>query len=341
MRNFIAFSVMLLCTDVFAATFSTVSVPLCGYGLYNNGSECVKRTNKFDKCPDINGLGAYPVVINENSFNYRTHFDAQCLGTHTLYEYDVLVVKMLPTHGTFRTVGAPKCGYGEQRLDGVCVKRESDEGRGRCKNGFYKSGANQSSFMSVFANGGKCLGTHTVYEYADNLSPIYNGILVSVGAPLRASKNMQSVPCSTNPDNYYQITASDSSVFSFPNMANCDTNSSKYSVKSNCRDIDVNNLEQLKQNTICGVLCDSGVYTNLGMCADGYCSIDGKNKRIFINNNGVVQSVPLYSSKNTTPSVNVRFNGSSNQVCYMNLVDAPTDKSLRVEYNGIKYRAID
>ena len=265
MRNFIAFSVMLLCTDVFAATFSTVSVPLCGYGLYNNGSECVKRTNKFDKCPDINGLGAYPVVINENSFNYRTHFDAQCLGTHTLYEYDVLVVKMLPTHGTFRTVGAP----------------------------------------------------------------------------LRASKDMQSVPCSTNPDNYYQITASDSSVFSFPNMANCDMNSSKYSVKSNCRDIDVNNPEQLKQNTICGVLCDSGVYTNVGMCADGYCSIDGKNKRIFINNNGVVQSVPLYSSKNTTPSVNVRFNESSNQVCYMNLVDAPTDKSLRVEYNGIKYRAID
>lgn len=338
---FILFFICFYMTYAHAATFSSVSVPLCGYGLYNNGSKCVKQTNKFEKCPDINGVGTYPVVLNADSFNYRTRSDVACLGTHSFYEYDTNTVVMLPSHGTFRTVGAPKCGYGEQNIGGVCVKREENDARGRCKTGFYKTGANQASFMSTFANHGTCLGTYSVYEYTDNLSPIYNGILLTVGAPLNTDENMQSVRCSANSDNYYQITAADDDKFSFPNMTKCDATSSKYSVKSNCRDIDVSNPADLKQNTICGVLCDSGVYTNVGTCADGYCSVGGKNRRIYTNRDGLVRSVPLYSSKNTTPSIHIRFNSSPDQVCYMNLVDTPTDKPIRIEYNGIKYYSAD
>ena len=237
---------------------------------------------------------------------------------------------------TFSTVQVPLCGYNKYRLDGICYEFNSNKNQRKCPLGFYNIDAYNISFLGVGKLNSACLYKYTKYIYPTELRVITNGFLVNSSIPLNVFANLSSVKCLVQPDEYYQVVPVDNVSFDVPSLALCADNMLKYVVLNDCKDV-VN----YRGNPVCAVLCDTGVYTNVGTCADSYCSVDGKNRRIFVNNNGVIQSVPLYSSKITTPSLNVRFGNAPGQTCYMNLIDAPSDKPFRVKYNDKKYYSID
>lgn len=329
--------------DTDAATFSSVKVPICGYGMYRYGTECLSVDVQADKCGSVNGQSTYRVKMDSTSFMYQEHSELICLGTHTLYAYDNDLLSAMASGGTLRSFGPPMCGYGQYRLNNKCYEKTDTDAVGSCPDDFHKTGNNTASFMSLFASETICLGTYGVYEYSELLHPLYNGILVSVGAPLKTASDMRGTPCSVNSDNYYQIAVATEDAFSHPNIGACPTNSAKFVVDKDCKDINTSDSNALKQNPTCGVLCDSGVYTNSGVCATGYCDQAGKHKRLYFKKDNITDSVPLYANPTTTPSINIQLsNGDgAGQTCYMNLIPSAQPAGVRVRYNGVTYYGID
>lgn len=330
-------------SDVYAATFSAVQVPLCGYGMYRYGSECLSLDVQADKCPTINNHSSYRIALDSTTFMYQEYSEAICLGTHTLYAYDDELLASMASGGTLRTFGPPMCGYGYYRLNNTCYKKTDSDAVGLCPENFHKTGSDSASYMSLFVQDNVCLGTYSVYEYADYLHPLYNGILVSVGAPLQTASDMRGTPCSVNPSDYYQIAVATEDAFSHPDVGACATTSAKFVVNTDCKDINTSDANSLGQNAVCGVLCDSGVYTNSGVCADSYCEIGGMRKRLYYQKDNITHSIPLYSNPTTTPSMNVAIpsDGESGQTCYMNLIPSVLTDTIRVKYNNTTYYGID
>ena len=328
-----------VCGTSTAATFSAVKVPLCGYGYYRYGSECRPVDAQADKCTPVNGHSTYRILMDSTSFMHQEHSELICLGTYTLYEYDDELFVALFSGGTLRSFGPPMCGYGYYRLNNKCYKNTDTDAVGLCPENYHKSTTHSASYMSMFASENICLGTYGVYEYDDYLHPLYNGILVSVGAPLQTASDMRGTPCSINSDNYYQIAVATEDAFSHPDVGMCATTSTKFVVNTDCKDIDASDTNSLRQNAVCGVLCDSGVYTNSGVCADSYCMNGDNTRRLYYRHGNTQYSIPLYSNPTTTPSLNVKYD--SNQTCYMNLVPGGRTNGIRIKHENIAYYGID
>lgn len=326
-----------------AATFSAVRVPLCGYGYYRYGDECVPVDVQAEKCPSINGVSTYRIALDSTTFMYQEHSELICLGTHVLYEYDDELLTAMASGGTLRTFGPPMCGYGYYRLNNTCYKNTDTDAVGLCPDNFHKTVTHDASYMSLFASENICLGTYGIYEYSELLYPIYNGILVSVGAPLNTASDMRGTPCSVNSGHYYKIATATDDAFTHPDVGVCTSTSAKFVVNTDCKDINTNDSNVLGKNPVCGVLCSSGVYTNSGVCSDGYCEQNNKKKRLFFKKENVTYSIPLYASSTTTPSVNVKLVGSGGveQTCYMNLIPTVRDNTIRIQYNDKTYHGID
>lgn len=344
-RKMKGYVVVLLCVGTLgadAATLGVAGAPLCGYGMYKYNGECVSLTAPVEKCPQINGLDSYIVPLDASTFLYREIYGTnECLGTHVLYEYDTSVLAAFRGGGSLRSFGPPLCGYGQYRLNNTCYDVTDDDAVGSCPDGFHRSVSDTATFMDLYSQGFVCQGTHVLYEYSERLQPIYNGTLLSVGAPLETAADMRQTRCSKNPDEYYQIAVAEEDTFAFPDLGACQTTSVKYAVKSDCKDIDVTDANSLRANSVCGVLCDSGVYTNAGTCATGYCEYDGARRRLFYSSNGVTRAISAYASQVTTPSINIS-GGPITGVCYVNLVPNDTGKqTIRVKNNDTLYYAID
>ena len=332
-----------VCAGANAATFSAVKVPLCGYGMYRYGNNCVSVNEQAEKCPSINGQTTYRIALDSTTFMYQEYSELICLGTHTLYAYDDELLATMASGGTLRTFGPPMCGYGYYRLNNKCYKKTDEEAVGLCPENFHQTGTHGASYMSLFVQDNVCLGTYGVYEYSDYLHPLYNGILVSVGAPLQTASDMRGTPCSVNSSEYYQIAVATEDAFTHPDVGACTTTSAKFVVTADCKDIDTSDSGMLQQNPTCGVLCDSGVYTNSGVCADSYCEIGGKRKRVYYKKDNITNSIPLYSNPTTTPSLNVAIpsDGESGQTCYMNLIPSVLSDTIHIKYNNTTYHGID
>lgn len=326
-----------------AATFSAVKVPICGYGMYRYGNECLSVDTQAEKCPSIDGHTTYRIALDSTTFMYQEYSELICLGTHTLYEYDTNLLRTMASGGTLRTFGPPMCGYGYYRLNNKCYKNTDKDAIGLCPENFHKSGTDSASYMSLFVQDNVCLGTYSTYEYPGSLHPLYNGILVSVGAPLQTAADMRGTPCSVNSSNYYQIAVATEDAFAHPDVGACSNTSAKFVVTADCKDINTSDSNMLKQNPTCGVLCDSGVYTNSGVCADNYCDVDSKRKRLYYKRDNTVHSIPLYSTPTTTPSINIRLSGDNGvgQTCYMNLIPSVRANTVRIKQDNTTYYGID
>ncbi len=341
-RMWVIFCCVISC-GASAATFSSVRVPLCGYGYYRYGSECRAVDVQADKCTPINGVSTYRVFMDSTSFMFQEHSELICLGTHILYEYDDELLGTMFSGGTLRTFGPPMCGYGYYRLNNKCYKKTDAVASELCPENFHKTGTDTASYMSLFASENICLGTYGVYEYSDLLYPLYNGILVSVGAPLHTASDMRGTPCSVNSGHYYKIATATEDAFTHPDIGACPTASGKFVVNTDCKDINTNDSNVLGKNPVCGVLCSSGVYTNSGVCSDGYCEQNNKKKRLFFKKENGTYSIPLYSTPTTTPSINIRLTGDDGvgRTCYMNLIPTVRDNTIRIQYNDKTYHGID
>ena len=335
----VIFCGLCVCGTSTAATFSAVQVPLCGYGMYRYGSECRPVDTQSEDCTPINGQSTYRVFHDSTSFMQQEHSELICLGTHLLYEYDDELLVTVFSGGTLRSFGPPMCGYGYYRLNNKCYKNTDSDAVGSCPENYHKSGSDSASFMSLFVQDNVCLGTYGVYEHSELLHPIYNGILVSVGAPLQTASDMRGTPCSINSDNYYQIAVATEDAFSHPDVGMCAATSAKFVVNTDCKDINTSDANSLRQNAVCGVLCDSGVYTNSGVCANSYCMNGDKTRRMYYQQGSIKHSIPLYSNPTTTPSINVKYD--SGQTCYMNLVPGGRTGVIRVKHENTTYYGID
>ena len=326
-----------------AATFSAVKVPMCGYGMYRYKGSCVSLADQAESCSALNGVSTYRVALDSNTFMYQGRAEIICLGTHVLYEYNDALLTTMPSGGTLRSFGPPMCGYNQYRLNNKCYQKTDATAVGMCPENFHKTGNNSASFMSLFVQENVCLGTYSEYEYSERLYPIYNGFLMSVGAPLQTAADMRATKCSVNPDSYYMIAVATEDGFMHPELGTCPTTSSKFVAGNDCKDINTSDESELSKNPICGVLCNSGVYTNSGICADGYCEYANDRKRIFYSKDNTTHSVPLYSSPTTTPALNILFtsDNGTNQTCYMNLVPGAAQDAVHIQYNNTTYYGID
>ena len=332
-----------ICHVTYAATFSAVKVPICGYGMYRYGTECRAVDAQADKCRAINGQTTYRIALDSTTFMYQEHSELICLGTHTLYAYDDELLIDVASGGTLRTFGPPMCGYGYYRLNNKCYKKTDQDASELCPENFHKTGTDTASYMSLFASENTCLGTYGVYEYSELLYPLYNGILVSVGAPLQTASDMRGTRCSKNPDDYYQIAVATADAFTHPDIGACANTSAKFVVNTDCKDINTSDADSLRANPVCGVLCDSGVYTNSGICSDSYCELGGKRKRLYYKRDNTTRSIPLYSTPTTTPSINIQIpNGDgAGQTCYMNLIQSVRTNTVRIKQDNTTYYGID
>lgn len=238
---------------------------------------------------------------------------------------------------TFSSVKVPLCGYGQYRLNNKCYSITDKDASGLCPEDFHKTSSVSSSFMSLLAN--ECLGIYTRLKYGEYFYPLYNGILLSVGAPLKTASDMRDTPCSVNSNDYYQIAVATENAFTHPDIGACPSNSSKFVVNTDCKDINTLDGNSLSANPTCGVLCDSGVYTNSGVCATGYCEQDGKRRRLYFKKDNVTRSIPLYASPTTTPSINVKYNNA--HTCYMNLIPSAVMNTIHIKHENKIYHGID
>ncbi len=246
---------------------------------------------------------------------------------------------------TFSSVSVPLCGYGRYLFDGICYKYAENIAPSKCPTGFHLSAKNEIFLLGRFDNGKTCMDAYSQYSCPDNLFLIRNGYLSENGAPIFSKKYIKENRCGMNSDTYYRFTSVNSTEFFFPDMYRCPENAIKYKGITDCRDVVTINAGEVQQKTMCAQLCDTGVYSNIGICvADGYCNLDNKNKRIYFSKNGLVRSVPLYASKVTSPALHIRFGATDThpeKTCYINLIENKTDKGLRLNYNGTDLYVID
>ena len=318
---------LLVHANAYCATMTNMGSPLCGYGYYKYNSECRPRAELSAKCTQINGMNAYQVLLPNSSFMFKNKSEYECMGNYSVYTYDEMRVVPVYSTGSFFNVASPMCGYGKYRLDGKCYAFTDSEAIGSCKENYHISNAVDASFMAKRTEDPVCLGNYAIYEYDDTFVAIYNGAFLQYGSPLQVTTQMAAQKCKFNPENYYKIGITEKEYFVYPHLGVCSETTEKFIVDTDCKDIDVSDPKQLATNRYCGVLCsDAGsVYTNSGVCsAKGYCSNNGKHRRLYVGlpNNGGSYSYPLYASKTSWPALNFRLpddNGGF-QTCYVNLV---------------------
>jgi hypothetical protein len=125
------------------------------------------------------------------------------------------------------------------------------------------------------------------------------------------------------PNSYHDIKSPDTSFTAY--NGTCGTGYSRYVAQEPCG--------YMPSKQTCVGLCDNGeLTTGAGTCA----SLCGLGITKFRTSNGV--TVPLWSTKQTTPSLNVGYN---NGVCYGNLTTEPTDEmAVWFQWDNNKYHTM-
>ena len=190
-------------------------------------------------------------------------------------------------------------------------------GIGNCDSGYHDITPSSGSFMITTPSEDLCdIGGYKPRTLPDTtVAVIHNGAIV--GSEVLLCDNGYSpdnTTCTTYgaancPTGYYGVVAGSASFA--PKNGSCATGYSQYIAQDSCG-------YDLTAST-CIDLCDDGrLTTNAGTCA----TLCGLGITTFRTSNGVI--VPLWSSAQTQPSLNVGYN---NGVCYGNLTDEPTDET--------------
>jgi len=200
---------------------------------------------------------------------------------------------------------------------------------GDCATGYYEIETNTTTFLA--ASNGRC----SYASYKARTMPDAYTTLEYHGAVMGDEINLCDGGYSTDnktctqyatgdecPANYYDVVTNGASFAALDNGA-CPTGYRQYVAMESCG----YNPSELT----CVSLCSDGkLTTGVGTCAD-LCPL---GITVLRSSNGVV--VPLWSSSQTTPALNVGYNDG---VCYGNLTtetatDATTHREIYVDYNG-------
>ena len=324
--------------------YATIGAPICGYGLYHIGTECI-------------AYGA------DNS-------DAMCSGdsvsgTSCLYAFTESAgaePTRYPFSGGFGVTGAPfhietsadiVCGgagvSGAACLFAFTESSGAEPTRYPFSGGFGEVG---SPFHVLTPAGVACgsagvSGAACLYAFVESSGAVedrfpFDSGFGDTGSPSDIFDTMKENDCIGTMDGYY-VTNIEDSVFKPRTNYECATGYDTYVIANDCQYINMSSTDSdnvhsplYPGNRLCAVLCDTGkMYTSLEQCATP-CNVDGHQQRLYVGDGRY--SVPLYMEKQTTPSMNFRFYNDT--MCYMNL--RPTSQGVShtkvaVRYNDTTY----
>lgn len=347
------FVALFIVSSAFAAELTT-GAPLCGYGLYKINGECISYTTQATECHQINNQNSY--VLNVNQATYASpNNDGTCDAGYDMVAYDSLVVYPIYS-GVIGLAGSPLCGYNQYKLNGKCYDWSDSEIDGRCPDGFYKTTANQGTYMQ-YIDDDVCQAGYDEFDMASLrtaddlivLHPIFNGVIGLSGAPLGTGTTLDtSTICMESlGERYYKLDLStyENPIYTFPENGVCASDYVKISVANDCKNIDISNQNESDRNSatnqinqLCAILCtdpSNPVYNNSGQCSN-YCNVGGKDVRFHARKpDGTIISYPLYTSNTTVPGIHVNMNG---QMCHGNLFADPQKNNIMIKYNDIIYR---
>lgn len=337
----------------FSAHLGT-GAPLCGYGLYKIDGTCVSYTDQATECHQIDNQNSYLLNVNQATYASPNN-DNTCDAGYDMITYDASFIYPIYS-GVIGLAGSPLCGYNQYKLDGKCYDWSADEIDGRCPDGFYKTTANQGTYMR-YINDDVCQAGYDEYDYGELrtdddlivLHPIFNGVIGLSGAPLGTGTTLDtSTTCMESlGERYYKLDLStyDTPIYEFPENGVCASGYEKISVANDCKNIDISNQNTSdinsatnQVNQLCAVLCSdpsNPVYNNSGQCSN-YCNINGKDIRFYARkSDGATISYPLYTGNTTVPGVHVNING---QICHGNLFTDTEKNNIIIKYNDVTYR---
>lgn len=296
---------------------------LCDAGQHMSSGECVSMERAT--CPS----GYYKTLIGDNTFSSPSLELKSCMNSYNSYSLPDVLHPIY--NGVLVSFGATLCGADEQFGSGACQPRE----QGRCSDGYYKTLIGANTFSSPSAELNECMNSYNQYELPEFLSAIYNGVLVNFGAHLCGNgQYLSDGACISRvqgecPDNFLDISVSETTMLPREN-AQCASGYKSFVLTANCASGDT-------QNGLCATLCDAGLtYSGTGACGT-MCSVNPDRTVTLKSLSGI--ALPLYSTRLTTPSVNVAT--SDGGVCYGNLVPGTMRGAINMTVSGKNYYLTD
>lgn len=263
-----------------------------------------------------------PSGFDDVSTNYATTFYAKdngvCPDGYETYTAPSTLSfsfggMILPTEPTL-------CGADAHYVNGECVAYATEN----CPSGFYKNPENGVTFYAK--NNNICPDGYEIYTHGDNLSFIFNGIIIGSEKTLCASGHYVDGVCSSYSSSGcitgYVDAGADGIVAAVDANGSCPTGYDSLWAYQSCT--------ATTSESLCTTLCNGGMLqTTAGYCAAA-CSAGFTTLR---TSTGLIFTT--YGTRTTTPSI-VVANEAGTQ-CYVNLAPGSTTNAIHVRYNDTVY----
>lgn len=231
------------------------------------------------------------------------------------------------------------CSDGYYRSNGNCVAFTS----GGCPTGRYNSAVTSTTFVA--SEDGSCYTGFDVYNHpGDDVYPLVdaggnNSIVLCPEGQYMANGTCKSYPTGTCPENMKNTTVN-SATWALKTGSTCPSNYTEHTFSTIEYACDTWENHITTDTGACTLMCDNGkTFTEVDTCASpctaSYTGATPGSHRVLRISNGLV--FPLYSEKQTTPSLNF---GINNNVCYVNLVPGQTTRAIHIDYNGTIYHTV-
>ena len=293
--------------DVFGAQIVGSEITLCSNGYSANGSSCASysQNNCDSGYHDILASDAF-IAPQETECRYATYKKQTLPDITTYLVYNGILI------GSETTL----CSNGYSTNGSSCTSYSQNN----CDSGYYDPIGNQTSFVAPENELCRVTGYKQTVCPDTTINIVYNGILIGSEITLCSngySTNGSSCTSYSNgycPDDYYDLNNGET-TFTGLTAGSCGSGYKTYVADSACG-------YSLSGST-CVDLCVNGLMTtDVGTCAS-LCSLGVTTLR---TSTGLI--VPMWSEKQTTPSVNLGINdGQHSGVCYVNLVPGATEAS--------------
>ena len=215
------------------------------------------------------------------------------------------------------------CGSDAHYVSGECIPYAQEN----CPNDFYRVSENSATFYSK--NGDYCPTGYEVYTYGDNMTFVFNGLILSNAPTVCASGRYVDGVCSsydsTGCISGYVDIGVDSVVAAVDENGSCPTGYNSLWSYQECT--------ASTTDSVCTTLCNGGMLqTAAGFCAAS-CGIGLSKLHI-----GDTLTFNLYGTRTTSPSVVI---GNGNGVCYVNTAPGRVTGAMHIMFNGTVYHTTD
>ena len=221
------------------------------------------------------------------------------------------------------------CPDGYYRASGECVAYSS----GGCSSGRYNSAVTNTTFIA--SDDGNCYAGYDVYSRTGNdIYPLVDSSVLCPPGQYPANGTCTAYSAGTCPDGMLNTTASSGTSTTWTTMTNgaCPTNYTEQEITAIEFACDSYISRVTSETPACLLMCNNGlIFTEVNSCA-ALCNEHNKLK----TSTGL--EFPMYSSKQITPSINVKV---GKNVCYVNLVPGSESDAIQIKYDEQIYHTVN